>query len=84
MDRLCHFEVPYSDNQRVQKFNSNVFGCQFSPVPGDMPYTFVVTTPVNEMFQPHEPCGINGGMYPHGDESGSSSPVIVIQVQNSE
>ena len=44
MDRVCHFEVPYSDKQRMEKFYSDVFGWQFMSAPGEMPYTFVITT----------------------------------------
>ena len=28
MDRVCHFEVPYSNKQRMEKFYSEVFGWQ--------------------------------------------------------
>ena len=84
MDRVCHFEVPYADKARVSKFYQDVFGWQISDAPGDMPYSFVVTTPVNEQFMPTEPGGINGGMYQRGDEGGSQSPVIVIEVDSCE
>ncbi len=48
----------------------------------DMPYTFVFTTEVNEQFMPKQPGGINGGTYPRGDEGGSRSPVLVIEVES--
>jgi len=84
MDRVCHFEVPYSDKDRAEQFYQSVFGWQISPGPGDMPYSFAITTPVNEQFQPTEPGGINGGMYPRGDEGGSQTPVIVMQVDSTD
>ena len=84
MDRVCHFEVPYSDKQRMEKFYSEVFGWQFMPAPGDMPYTFVITTEVDETFMPKRSGGINGGSYPRGAEGGSSTPVIVIEVESCE
>lgn len=80
MDRVCHFEIPYEDKQRANSFYNSVFGWQISDGPGEMPYSFVFTTPVDEQFSPREPGGINGGMYPRGDEGGSKSPVIVIEV----
>lgn len=85
MDRVCHFEVPYSDKQRMEKFYSDIFGWQFMPAPGDMPYTFVITTEIDESFMPKQTGGINGGSYPR-DDSGvaSSTPVIVIEVQSTE
>ena len=68
MDRVCHFEIPYADKARAQKFYTDVFGWQISDPPTDMPYSFAVTTPLNDQFQPTQPGGINGGMYPRGDE----------------
>ena len=84
MDRVCHFEIPFDDKTRVGKFYQEVFGWQIQDAPGEMPYSFVITTPVNEQFEPTEPGGINGGMYPRGDEGGSKSPVVVIEVASCE
>ena len=52
--------------------------------PGEMPYTFVITTEVDEQFHPKKPVGINGGAYPRGDEGAAKSPVIVIEVASCE
>ena len=82
MDRVCHFEVPYSDKSRMETFYSSVFGWHFMPAPGDMPYTFIITTEMNEQFMPKTPGGINGGSYPRGEGGGTSSPVIVIEVSD--
>ena len=84
MDRICHFEVPYDDKARMENFYSGVFGWQFMDAPGDMPYTFAITTEVDEAFQPKNSGGINGGSYPRGDEGGSRSPVIVVEVESCE
>lgn len=84
MDRVCHFEVPYADKTRMEKFYSAVFGWQFMPAPGEMPYTFVFTTEVDEAFMPKQPGGINGGSYPRGEGGGANSPVIVIEVESCE
>ena len=86
MDRVCHFEVPYSDKDRMESFYSKVFGWNFAPAPGDMPYTFIFTTEVNEQMMPKEAGGINGGSYPRGDESMEASryPVIVLEVESCE
>lgn len=84
MDRVCHFEIPYSDKARSEKFYQDVFGWQIAPAPGDMPYSFAITTEVNEQFEPTQPGGINGGMYQRGDEGGSKSPVVVMEVASCE
>ncbi len=84
MDRVCHFEVPYSDKSRMETFYSNVFGWQFQPAPGDVPYTFAFSTEVDENFCPKEPGGINGGTYERGEEGPSASPVLVLEVKSCE
>ena len=84
MDRVCHFEIPYAEKPRAEKFYQDVFGWQIAPIPGDMPYSFAITTPVNEQFEPTQPGGINGGMYARGDEGGSKTPVVVIEVESCE
>lgn len=86
MDRVCHFEVPYSDKERMESFYSKVFGWQFSPAPGEVPYTFVFTTEVDETFQPKKPGGINGGTYerPKDNSGPACSPVLVLEVDSCE
>ncbi len=84
MDRVCHFEIPYSDKDRIHKFYSTVFGWQIFPAPGGMSYSFMVTTDIDQEFKPTEPGGINGGMYERDDEGGSKSPLILIEVESCE
>lgn len=85
MDKVCHFEIPYSNKDRAEAFYKKVFGWQIMDAPTQNPYSFVLTTPINEKMEPTEPGGINGGMYPRGvegAEGGSASPVIVMQVDS--
>ena len=82
MDRVCHFEIPYDDKERMEKFYSDVFGWQFMSPPGDFPYTFAITAEMNEQFQIKEAGGINGGTYKRSDGTASNSPVIVIEVES--
>ena len=82
MDRVCHFEIPFSDKSRATSFYQKVFGWGVHDVPG-MPYSFLITTPVDEHQRPTQPGGINGGMYERG-EQGSSTPVVVIEVESCE
>ena len=86
MDRVCHFEVPYDDKDRMEKFYSGVFGWNFIPAPGEMPYTFAMTTEVNEQMMPEKVGGINGGTYPRptDDMPVARHPVIVVEVENCE
>jgi len=84
MDRVCHFEVPYDDKDRMEKFYSNVFGWQFIPAPGEVPYMFAMTTPVNEQMMPANVGGINGGTYqrPEDEAPAARHPVIVLEVED--
>lgn len=82
MDRVCHFEIPFTEKARASKFYQDVFGWQISDVPG-MPYSFVITTPVDDKHCPREAGGINGGMYERADQI-SRTPVVVIEVDSCE
>jgi hypothetical protein len=86
VDRVCHFEVPYSDKERMETFYSKVFGWQFSPAPGGMPYTFAFSTEVDENFMPKQAGGINGGTYPRPEDDApvARSPVLVLEVESCE
>ena len=84
MDRVCHFEVPYDEKERMETFYNSVFGWQFQNAPGEVPYSFAITTELDETFKPKEPGGINGGTYKRDDEGGCKTPVIVIEVENCE
>lgn len=83
MDRVCHFEVPFDQKERMEKFYADVFGWQFHAAPGGVPYTFAFTTEVDEQFKPKTVGGINGGSYQRG-EGTSSTPVIVLEVESCE
>lgn len=83
MDRVCHFEVPYDDKDRMESFYSKVFGWNFVPAPGDVPYSFAMTTEVDETMMPKEKGGVNGGTYQRGGEA-AKSPVIVLEVASCE
>ena len=77
MNKVVHFEIPYDDQARAQKFYQDVFGWQINKFP-DMDYYLAITTPSDEMKGPKEPGAINGGLLPK-DPTGEH-PVIVIDV----
>ena len=81
MNKVVHFEIPYDDQGRAQKFYQDVFGWQIAKFPG-MDYHVVTTTPTDKMMKPTEPGAINGGLLPK-DPTGSH-PVIVIDVPSIE
>ncbi len=77
MNKVAHFEIPYDDQQRAQKFYQEVFGWQINKFP-DMDYYLVTTTPSDENMRPKEPGAINGGLLKK-DPTGEH-PVLVIDV----
>jgi predicted enzyme related to lactoylglutathione lyase len=77
--KVVHFEIPYDDGARAQKFYGDVFGWQLIPVP-DMSYTMVMTGPSDPETGPSEPGFINGGMFGRSDEFPGKGPNIVIDV----
>ncbi len=77
MNKVVHFEIPYDDQDRAQKFYQDVFGWQINKMP-DMDYHMVTTVPCDEKMIPKEPGAINGGLMPK-DPTGDH-PVIVIDV----
>ena len=81
MNKVVHFEIPYDDQGRAQKFYQDVFGWQINKMP-DMDYHMVTATPSDENMKPKEPGSINGGLTAK-DPTGQH-PVIVIDVPSIE
>ena len=77
MNKVTHFEIPYDDQSRAQKFYEDVFGWQIAKFP-DMDYHMATTAPSDENMKPKEVGSINGGLFPK--DSTGSHPVIVIDV----
>ena len=77
MNKVVHFEIPYDDQSRAQKFYQDVFGWNINKFP-DMDYHMATTTPSDDKMKPKEPGAINGGLLPK-DPTGAH-PVIVIDV----
>jgi len=81
MNRVVHFEIPYENQRRAQKFYQDAFGWQINKMP-DMDYHMVTTTPSDENMRPKDPGAINGGLLAR-DPTGQH-PVIVIDVPSIE
>ncbi|MBI2663298.1 VOC family protein [Candidatus Woesearchaeota archaeon] len=80
MDKVVHFEIPFDNKERANKFYKDVFGWDILDIP-EMNYVIVHTVEVDENQMPEESGAINGGMYKRDNKS-SNSPVIVINVDN--
>ena len=85
MDKVVHFEIPADNVERAQKFYKSLFGWEVQQF-GTMPYWALMTVEVDEKRMPKEKGAINGGMLKRDEKNdpGSSVPVIVIGVSNTE
>jgi predicted enzyme related to lactoylglutathione lyase len=82
MNKVVHFEIPFDDKERSQKFYSEVFGWKMTDFP-EMNYTGVGTVETDENQMPKEAGAINGGMFKRGTIGGAPDvPVIAIQVDS--
>lgn len=81
MNKVVHFEIPYDDQGRAQKFYQDMFGWQITKFP-DLDYHMVTTTPTDEKMKPTEPGAINGGLLPK--DPTCEHPIIVIDVPSIE
>ncbi len=80
MNKVVHFEIPFDDQARAQKFYQDVFSWQINKV-GEMDYWMAMTCESDQnLMMPKEPGAINGGLLKR-DPTGEH-PVIVIDVQN--
>jgi predicted enzyme related to lactoylglutathione lyase len=77
--RVVHFEIPYDDEDRAQRFYAAAFDWQVQAIPG-MGYTLVTTGPSGREG-PTEPGFVNGGLLGRSD-SPSRAPMVVVDVED--
>ena len=82
MNPVVHFEMPATDQKRVSKFYSTVFGWQTQQLGGDMGDYVVVTTTESDESGPKKPGAINGGFFKKSDEKPAQFPSVVIAVDD--
>jgi hypothetical protein len=79
MNKVTHFEIPFDDKERAQKFYSETFGWKFDDMP-EIGYTGIMTTPADETGMPTTPGAINGGLTAR--DKSVATPVITIDVDS--
>jgi len=75
---VVHFEMPYENSDRVQKFYSQAFGWQMQttgPEMGD--YVLAGTTETDENRMVKTPGNINGGFFPKNQAPDSGTSVVI-------
>jgi uncharacterized protein len=80
MDKVVHFEIPFDEQERAEKFYKDIFGWNIFKA-GEMPYWMARTVECDDNNMPKEMGAINGGMLKRdSSDPGSDNPVIVIKV----
>jgi predicted enzyme related to lactoylglutathione lyase len=83
MDPVVHFEMPYDDAQRLQRFYQSAFGWGTQLMGEDMgAYVLATTTEAGADGRPKTPGSINGGFFPRRKEMPAQVPSVVVAVQN--
>ncbi len=81
MNKVSHFEIPFDNQQRAQKFYQDVFDWQINKF-GDMDYYTAMTCKSDpNTMMPFEAGAINGGLLKR-DFTGGEHPLLVIDVPN--
>jgi uncharacterized protein len=76
--RVVHFELPFDDAERAQRFYGEAFGWRFRALP-EMGYVLATTGPSGE-GPPSEPGFVNGGLLERGLPVGG--PVVTVEVED--
>jgi len=80
MNKVSHFEIPYEDAERAQKFYQEVFGWQIDKFSDEGYYLAFTTESDQNTMMPSEPGAINGGLLKR--DSTAKNPLLVIDVPN--
>ncbi len=79
MDSVVHFELPFEDQARAEKFYQDVFGWKTMSMPG-MGYVMAYSAEVDEQHMTKESGRINGGMFQRQEPF--KGPVIILNVED--
>jgi len=80
MNKVSHFEIPYEDAERAQKFYQEVFGWQINKFSDEGYYLAFTTKSDQNTMMPLELGAINGGLLKR--DSTAKHPLLVIDVPN--
>ncbi|EDK72886.1 glyoxalase/bleomycin resistance protein/dioxygenase [candidate division TM7 genomosp. GTL1] len=81
---VVHFEMPYSDADRVTEFYKKAFGWGMQLMPGEEmgDYITAQTTETDENNMVKTPGTINGGFFPKKPDWPAQYPSVVISVKD--
>jgi len=81
MNKVSHFEIPYEDQERAQKFYEEVFSWEITKFSDEGYYLAFTTKSDPNTMMPFEAGAINGGLLKR-DSIGAEHPLLVIDVPN--
>ena len=82
MNPVVHFELPYQDRERAERFYAAAFGWKTQFLGPDMG-DYVLLTTAESDAKPGTPAGaINGGMFPKKPDWPMQYPSIVVAVRD--
>lgn len=81
---VIHFEMPFSDKERMTSFYERAFAWQMQSLGEDMGNYVLAATSETENGVPETPGTINGGFYPNKPDGPAQHPSVVIAVENIE
>jgi uncharacterized protein len=79
---VVHFEMPYTEAERVASFYREAFGWQMQVSGDEMGHYIVAETTKTENGRPTAPGTINGGFFPQKTDSPALVPSLVIAVDD--
>ncbi len=79
---VVHFEMPYSDRQRMAGFYERAFGWEMQMLGKEVGNYVLATTTDTENSRPTKPGAINGGFFPNKPDSPAQHPSVVISVND--
>ncbi len=83
MNPVVHFEMGYTDRERMKKFYETVFGWKAQQMGAEMGnYVVAQTTETDEQGMVKTPGAINGGFYKKTENPLSHPPSVVIAVDD--
>ena len=83
MNSVVHFEMGYSDRERMKKFYETAFGWKMQQMGPEMGnYVVAQTTETDDNGMVQTPGAINGGFYQKTEDKDSQAPSVVISVSD--
>ena len=78
MNSVVHFEMPYEDSARLNKFYSQAFGWQMQKMGSEMgDYVTAATAETDENRMVKTPGAINGGFFSKNQAPGAGTSVVI-------